>query len=122
MNASSPQAPLAGEPSRTFSLAFTRGSRFPAISVASVTLKSEVPKAKTTKQIQTKENNNTQENLPGLQMPRPKRDRLNRTGSPDSKQNSRHLALNEDSCQELDRAADELAAIIIEFYRQWKQL
>lgn len=35
---------------------------------------------------------------------------------------SQALAEEEESCQELDEAADELAAIIIEFYRQWKQL
>jgi len=55
-------------------------------------------------------------------MPRQKHDPLASTDSPDSKQDSRHLALNEDSCQELDQAADELAAIIIEFFGQWKQL
>lgn len=52
----------------------------------------------------------------------PDRRRVHRErGDPSSAGATKPIAPERDSCQELEEAADELAAIIIEFYRQWKQ-
>lgn len=53
----------------------------------------------------------------------PNRRRVQREGRDShSTRATKPIAPERDSCQELNEAADELAAMIIEFYRQWKQL